>query len=126
MERQIEVRNGVYWIPNPVNPHENFADRWVQYPVRKDNFFKWVAKLNDDITNLENSAGRGLNTVQKQLETMFGEKVSKIALKTYGENQRLLRESGKLKVVTGTATLGLSGAGTVAAHNFFGSEEGDV
>ena len=126
MVSKIEIRNGVYWVANPVNPQENFADRWQQYPERKDNFFKWLKKLQTDLDDLENCAGKGLQAVQVQLEKMFGEKVSKTALKTYGDNQRLLRENGKLKAADGTATLGLSGAATVAAHNFFGSEENSV
>lgn len=126
MVSHIEKRGDEYWIPNPVNKYENFADKWKLYPVRKDNFFRWVDKLQKDINTLESCAGRGLNAVQAQLEAMFGEKVSKLALKSFGENQRLLRESGKLKVTAGTATLGLAGSGTVAAHNFFGGEESDV
>lgn len=122
----VKKRDGIYWIPNPVNPYENFADRWVQYPERQDNFFNWVAKLQGDIAKLEGCVGHGLNAVQEQLEAMFGEKVSKMALKTFGEKQRLLRESGNLKIAAGTATLGLSGTGTVAAHNFFGGEESDT
>ena len=28
MKQYIEMREGVYWIENPVNPEENFADKW--------------------------------------------------------------------------------------------------
>ena len=29
----ITERNGVSWVPNPVDPSENFADRWADHPV---------------------------------------------------------------------------------------------
>ncbi|MCB5230522.1 MAG: nucleotidyltransferase [Candidatus Cloacimonetes bacterium] len=35
-------------ILNPVNPKENFADKWSKYPKRKVAFQKWVWKLKQD------------------------------------------------------------------------------
>ena len=52
-EEYIEIKpNGDYFIANPVNADENFADKWNTYPERKDAFFKWVKSLKQDlITN---------------------------------------------------------------------------
>ena len=42
MHHYIEIRNGVRWISNPVNPEENFADKWVENPEKEAKFFKWL------------------------------------------------------------------------------------
>lgn len=44
--------NGNYVISNPINKEENFADKWIEYPERKDAFFKWIKQVEFDlITN---------------------------------------------------------------------------
>ena len=35
-------------VLNPINPSENFADKWVDEPIKKDNFFKWLKQLKND------------------------------------------------------------------------------
>lgn len=52
MENFIEFKDGVYWVANPVNPLENFADKWELYPERKTNFFNWIRQLKLDYKNL--------------------------------------------------------------------------
>lgn len=47
MRNFIEVRNGVYWVPNPVNPEENFADRRQTEPEKADAFFQWLKESLD-------------------------------------------------------------------------------
>lgn len=42
MENYIEQRNGKYYILNPVNPAENFADKWEESPQKAKRFFEWL------------------------------------------------------------------------------------
>mgnify|MGYP005849848481 CR=1 FL=1 len=42
MDRFIENRGGVTWIVNPVNPAENFADKWAEEPHKRENFYHWL------------------------------------------------------------------------------------
>ena len=35
------LRKNIKWIANPVNPEENFADKWVEHPQREINFNRW-------------------------------------------------------------------------------------
>ena len=35
-------------IPNPSDPTENFADKWEQFPERKDAFFWWLEQARQD------------------------------------------------------------------------------
>lgn len=51
MDDFIEIRNGVSRISNPTDPAENFADRWQQYPERKDAFYEWLAQAREDFYN---------------------------------------------------------------------------
>lgn len=45
--------NGEWYIPNPTNPGENFADRWHENDhARAKAFFQWVARLRDDFINV--------------------------------------------------------------------------
>ncbi|MFA7002817.1 MAG: nucleotidyltransferase, partial [Verrucomicrobiia bacterium] len=45
MRHLIVKRNGVWWIPNPVNPAESFADKWAETPRKADVFFEWHDRL---------------------------------------------------------------------------------
>ena len=45
MVNYIEKRNGISWIPNPVNPNENFADKWHLNPKLSLKFFEWHNKF---------------------------------------------------------------------------------
>jgi hypothetical protein len=40
MHRAIENRNGVHWVANPVNPKENFADKWAEEPRKAKVFLE--------------------------------------------------------------------------------------
>lgn len=47
--------NGKWTIPNPVNPGENFADRWNDEGSRKpEAFFGWIDWLREDLDELLN------------------------------------------------------------------------
>jgi hypothetical protein len=50
----IEKQLGRWYIPNPVNPAENFADRWNEPGSRRaDAFFQWVGWARQDLTLAE-------------------------------------------------------------------------
>ena len=44
----IEDRGGVKWVANPVNPMENYADKWLEAPQKEKNFFSWLEKARRD------------------------------------------------------------------------------
>jgi hypothetical protein len=48
MHLHIEVRNGVAWVANPVNPEENFADKWAETPIKATNFHRWLERARRD------------------------------------------------------------------------------
>jgi hypothetical protein len=55
MSSFIEQRNGRYWIPNPTDPRENFADGWNAEPKKKDAFFDWLETVQADFKNAAES-----------------------------------------------------------------------
>ena len=48
MPRYIEDRDGVDWIPNPVYPEENFADRWRESSEKRQYFDHWLRAAQHD------------------------------------------------------------------------------
>lgn len=49
MHEFIEKRDdGKWWVANPVDDRENFADRWNEYPRRREAFFNWLEQVRDD------------------------------------------------------------------------------
>lgn len=52
MHLHIERRGDVYWVENPTDPAENFADRWQSNPERKDAFFEWLQSAREDFETI--------------------------------------------------------------------------
>ena len=50
MDRHITRRQGVYWVENPADPAENFADKWGDHPERRDAFYEWLNQARIDFT----------------------------------------------------------------------------
>ena len=54
MKNFIDIREDEYWVENPVNSEENFADKWKEVPRKASLFFSWLSSLNklfDDLIN---------------------------------------------------------------------------
>lgn len=47
----VEYRNGKWWVANPVDDGENFADKWNEYPERRESFMTWLKKIRSDLTS---------------------------------------------------------------------------
>ena len=48
MERYIEHRGDEAWVANPVNPAENFADKWAEELAKRENFYNWLEQARHD------------------------------------------------------------------------------
>lgn len=110
----------VKWIPNPVNPEENFADKWVEHPKRENNFYKWLNQIESDIQTIIQK--RGLQYIAEAMKKPFGDQAVTKTFSTIGEKNLNLRESGALKMAIGTGILSSIGSVTTAAHNFHGND----
>ena len=48
MHKFIVKNQGKPWVPNPVNPTENFADKWSESPQKEENFYSWLERAQHD------------------------------------------------------------------------------
>jgi len=118
MPKYILVRNGSPWIPNPVNPDENFADKWADNPKKESNFKRWLARLEKDLVSAMNVVG--IHKVAERLKPAFGDRAVNDAMKRMGEDFRRRRELGLLRMSAGTGILGHKGTTPVRDHTFYG------
>lgn len=45
----IKILNGIFWISNPVNPNENFADKWASDPRLEQEFRRWHREMLESL-----------------------------------------------------------------------------
>lgn len=50
MDKSLKDVNGEAWVGNPVNPAENFADKWTGEPIKYENFMKWLLQARRDFS----------------------------------------------------------------------------
>lgn len=48
----LEKRRGTWWLPNPVDAQENFADKWNDAPSCSEAFQLWISRLQADVHTL--------------------------------------------------------------------------
>lgn len=111
----------IKWIANPVNPEENFADKWVSNRKKQENFYNWLRQIKYDVAHITEQ--RGLHKIQESLSASFGMNAVNKAFANIGEEAREFRESGNMKMAAGTGVLGSSGRTGVLYHNNFGSND---
>lgn len=79
MPDYIETKSSVSWVPNPVNPLENFADKWQEHPRREQNFIRWIKQVQADL-NTALRAGN-IKAIGESLKPHLGEMTTNEALK---------------------------------------------
>lgn len=122
IEDKYDTTNKVWYkfIGNPVNPDENFADKWRENPRKQKKFYDWLTAVKKDIQ--ETTQLTGSHNIMTRLSESFGEKEVKKAFNNIGDKARLLTENGnnrfdtKLGVMTGAANV-------IKPHNFYGEDE---
>lgn len=122
MQEYIEIRDGIYWVQNPVMNKENFADKWVLYPQKKDSFYRWLYQAREDFINNPLKA-TGIDSVGELLKESLGEDPVNRALKSYADDVFDSRQKGKLYsagLTAGLTTKPTSTATKVKGHTFFG------
>lgn len=70
MSSFIKFHNGIYRVENPVNPLENFADKWENEPIKQINFTAWLRQLKIDIEYIVNG---DYSNKKQLLENAFGQ-----------------------------------------------------
>ncbi len=84
--------NDVALIRNPVNPLENFADKWQEYPIRKTCFMEWLKQAQYDLTQALGMSD--IQSVGKSLKPCLGEQAINEGLR--GVPDRISRPASTL------------------------------
>jgi len=115
----VEQRDGRWWVANPAEDRENFADKWNDYPQRRLHFRAWLAAIADLMETIADM--RGLHHVVNRLEESFGGNgLIRKAAGQLGSGSLAVREAGGL-AMTSAGLLTTTGANTaVRRHNFYG------
>jgi hypothetical protein len=112
-----------YIIANPVEPKENFADRWHGKPERAEAFFRWIDQAKNDFNGLA-CLGGGLDTVISKIASAFGDRPAQEAGRSLSRGIVGSRHQGQLRYGAGTGTLAAAAAaGTrrvTRDHDFHG------
>lgn len=117
VEYSVKYGRDIKWIKNPVNPEENFADKWVDHPKREENFFNWISQVQKDLN--EAMSLSGLHRIQESFSKYLGQPIVEKTFSNIAEKARLLTESGnnRVDVVAGITTLGTA---SIKPHTFYG------
>ncbi len=84
-----EHSRNVDWISNPINDCENFADRWIIEPERKDRFDDWLEKAKSDFAYLQTC---DITQAYRYLKELLGTRAVNEAVQEIGM-ARLMTES---------------------------------
>ena len=93
---------GVAHVGNPVNPLENFADKWSTHPRRERCFFDWLAKARRDFERLRTA---GLPNMPDALGGWVGERAATRVIRDYAQDMRHRRNTG-ISISAATGMLG--------------------
>jgi hypothetical protein len=89
---EIDKKDGIFYIPNPVNPLENFADKWEHESLLSEYFFKWLKQIRDDFEVLKNDDVK----INKAIfSNMFGESIVNESYEKNGLDDGVLVSLGK-------------------------------
>lgn len=96
MPNHIEIKNGKPWVQNPVDPAENFADRWQDRVGREQDFRDWQKKVKGDLAMIMEC--EDIDRICELLAGMFGERVAANAVNYY--NNRSQTRISSISTVT--------------------------
>lgn len=111
----IQKVDGQWWIPNPVNPDENFADRWDN--EKADTFFQWLRKVKQDFDSVLKQKG-GFLEISKILGPVLGQKVINNAFEKNAKRKRAAIDSRIIRTSAKTGILSEAGVISSPRHNF--------
>lgn len=111
LRKQIQTDSMGDHILNPVDYNEDFADKWREYPQRKQAFYDWLEQVEKDFGHLSETS---LVEFNNTLKTIFGESRTNAAFDYLGEKRGKQQTSDSvLNSINGTRE-------EVNKHTFWG------
>ena len=89
MRRGVERRADVLRVANPVNPQENFADKWVETPRKARLFFDWLATIERECNDLLSDLRH--DRLAHYLSESFGEREAATVLAKHNDRVKTVR-----------------------------------
>jgi len=116
----------VFWVENPTDKTENFADKWEQYPMKGIMFKFWLDEAKNSLDKAFKK--QGIHNVSESLKEMFGDKsVSRALTKFHEDLVGNARSKGGLGISGTTARLvqlnERSKASKIPKNTFYGGRE---
>lgn len=119
MRKHIKIKDGVKWVENPVNPRENFADKWQEKPMKELKFMQWLSAFEEVLTNTD--LNDGIYGLGSTLKKSFNESIVNEAIDSLGDATRLERDKNRLRV-SKAGLLGAAGT-AIPSHTFDGNDD---
>lgn len=91
MRSKIDNRDGVWWVQNPVNPMENFADKWAEHPRKAQLFFEWLDAVEREHRQL--LTDRGFSGIGRYLAESYGDRDARAVMAKYAHRRTAVREA---------------------------------
>ncbi len=120
MPQFVQKRDGVWWVPNPVQPAENFADRWREHPELAGSFFAWLSQARSDFLSL--AAVPGVDGTLKAIARCLGDDSASAAGAALGSGVAALSGAGQLGLGSSAGTLSPSPSRPASRHTFYGGD----
>jgi hypothetical protein len=115
----VEQRDGRWWVANPAEGRENFADKWNDYPERRQHFKTWLATITELMETIADL--RGLHHVVNRLEESFGGSgLIRKAAGQLGSGSLAVREAGGLAMTSAGLLTTKPVDVPVRRHSFYG------
>ena len=89
MRQGVEQRGDILWVANPVNPRENFADKWTETPRKKRLFFDWLAIIERDLNDLLSNLRHDRLTAY--LSESFGEREAATVVAKHNDRVKTIK-----------------------------------
>jgi hypothetical protein len=100
------TRDGVIeTVPNPQNPLENFADKWLRKPQRRAEFYKWHAAVVAHFDSIIYKEGRSKTDLVNELSAAYGKDITNRAVVANAEQRRAAAESQTIGVTKGSGLI---------------------
>jgi hypothetical protein len=87
MDSFIQIKEGEYYITNPSNPMENFADKWNYTPKKVAAYYSWTKKARKDLLQFATTITDDYSLLEESLgETVISRAISVVTPITNSNN----------------------------------------
>ena len=106
--RQTSLGPCSYQVANPVNPQENFAEKWTRADYEA--FGHWQNTLVRKLRAVSATKGKGIDAMLNSLGEGFGKDSVLKAAASLGVDTSIVHQTGRLRVAGATGVVGLVGS----------------